>query len=168
MSATRPAIEALELDLSTMRDLARRLLEPDAAPEALPHPADDLATLTCQLRGHLELLAPKVEQLALDLPRDSVPRYCVLACVGEARGKLRASPLPGLSGAVAYARRLARTLNALCEHYERLRGVGICPACEEPIRDGEPSVPRDYSSPSGTAARSDLIHTHCTNTVRRH
>jgi hypothetical protein len=73
-----------------------------------------------KLRGHLELLADEVEQAAVRLPKDEVLRYCVLACVGEARGRLRISPRPGHSSGVAYARRLARVLNALCDHYENL------------------------------------------------
>jgi hypothetical protein len=161
-------IEALRVDLATMRSTARCLLEPDAAPDTLPSAADELEAITHQLRRHLELLAPEVEQLALELPRESVPRYCALACVGEARGKLRASPHPGPSGAAAYARRLARTLNALCGHYEKLRGVGICPACQEPIRDAEPSMPCDYTGPSSPAARSSRTHAGCAKAVRRH
>jgi hypothetical protein len=161
-------IEALRVDLPTMRNTARRLLEPDAAPDGMTLAAGELDAVTLQLRGHLELLAPEVEQLALELPQESVPRYCALACVGEARGKLRADPGPGRSGAADHARRLARTLNALCEHYEKLRGVRICPLCEEPIRDGEPYVPGDYPSPSGPAARSSRIHAGCANSAHQH
>ncbi|MGW2701555.1 DUF6415 family natural product biosynthesis protein [Streptomyces sp. NPDC001340] len=67
----------------------------------LPHetvtaPAgEQLATLTATLRGHMELLIPEVEQIATQLPADDVPRYCALACVGEARGKLSAQVGPG-------------------------------------------------------------------------
>ncbi|MGW0632097.1 DUF6415 family natural product biosynthesis protein [Streptomyces sp. NPDC002758] len=55
------------------------------------------------------------------LGKDSIPRYCALACLGEARGKLRAQPSPVPGGDLAYARRLARALNALCDHFEALR-----------------------------------------------
>lgn len=113
---TRPACVA------TMRETAQLILAPDAAPDALPAGAAELDTLTATLRGHLELLAPEVERAAGRLPKGSIPRFCAQACVGEARGKLRAEPKPGLSGAVAHARRLARVLNALCDHYEALGG----------------------------------------------
>lgn len=102
-----------------MRTSARRLLVGDAIQ---PGP-DELATLTLALRGHMELLTPEVEQVAEQLPMDDIPRYCALACVGEARGKLRAGQGPGADGGVAYARKLARSLNALCDHYENLNGV---------------------------------------------
>jgi hypothetical protein len=109
-------------DITTMRAVVDRLLDPDASPEALPPAADELDTLTLQIRGHLDLLMPEVEQAAQRLPKDYIPRYCALACLGEARGKLRAQPSPTPHGPVAYARRLARVLNALCDHYENLGG----------------------------------------------
>ena len=112
--------ETLPTDLSLMRETAQILLGPDAAPDVLPPSTDELDTLTRTLRGHLELLAPEVEQAARRLDEESIPRYCALACVEEVRGKLGAQPRPGLGGAAAYARRLARTLNALCNHYEGL------------------------------------------------
>lgn len=107
-------------DLATMRDAVNRLLDPDAVPEALPPGPGELETLTIQLRGHLDLLMPEVEQTAQRLPKDDIPRYCALACLGEARGKLRAEPSPTPHGPLVYARRLARVLNALCDHYEQL------------------------------------------------
>ena len=109
-------------DIETMRTTAARLLGPDGAPEHLPPAVDELDMLTRLLRGQLELLAPEVEGIANRLAKDSIPRYCALACVGEARGKLRAEPGPGPHGPVAYARRLARVLNALCDHHESLGG----------------------------------------------
>ncbi|MFF7521295.1 DUF6415 family natural product biosynthesis protein [Streptomyces pseudovenezuelae] len=107
-------------DLATMREAVDRLLDPEAVPEALPPAPGALETLTIQLRGHLDLLMPEVEQAALRLPKNDIPRYCALACLGEARGKLRAEPSPTPHGPLAYARRLARVLNALCDHYEQL------------------------------------------------
>ncbi len=75
---------------------------------------------TIALRSHIELLAPEVEQAAGELSEDAPTRAAALACVGEARGKLRAPELTfaGLGGGVMYARRLARVLAALCDHYE--------------------------------------------------
>lgn len=109
-------------DIATMRATVNRLLDPDATPEALPPAATEVDTLTRTMRGQLELLIPDVESLVGGRPK-TVPQYCALACIGEARGKLRAEARPGYEGAVAYGRRLARTLNALCDHYERLSGA---------------------------------------------
>lgn len=110
-------------DIEEMRTSTGLLLGPDGAPVVVPPGADELSTLTKALRGHLELLGPEVARAAGKLDRESIPRYCAIACVGEARGKLRAKPGPGLGGDVAYARRLARVLNALCDHWETLNGV---------------------------------------------
>jgi hypothetical protein len=107
-----------------MREIVNRLLDPDSGPEVRPPAAEELDTLTLQLRGHLDLLMPEVERKALRLSKESIPRYCVLACLGEARGKLGEQPGPGSYGALVHARRLARVLNALCDHHETLTGGG--------------------------------------------
>jgi hypothetical protein len=103
-----------------MRETAHRVLGPDNAPEATPPAGDELETLTIALRGHIELLAPEVEEAAGRLPESSPTRAVALACVAEARGKLRAPELSfaGLGGGVMYTRRLARVLAALCDHYD--------------------------------------------------
>jgi hypothetical protein len=109
-------------DIATMRAIVDRLLGPDAVPETLPPAPGEIGTRTLQLRGHLELLLPEVEETAQKLPRASIPRYCALACAGEARERLRTEPAPRFGGPVGHARRLARTLNALCDHWEALTG----------------------------------------------
>lgn len=107
-------------DIIVMRKTAGALLGPDAL--ALAPSGDQLATLTLTLREHLAVLMPEVERAAGTLKRESIPRYCALACLGEARGKLRATPAGGPDGALRHAQRLARVLNALCDHFERVGG----------------------------------------------
>ncbi|KUO19742.1 DUF6415 family natural product biosynthesis protein [Streptomyces dysideae] len=109
-------------DIETMRATASRVLGPDDGPGVLPPALAELDTLTATLRGHLELLVPEVEQAAGPRPRD-VQTYCALACVGEARRKLSVAPRPEFESRVAHARRLAWSLNALCDHHERLGGA---------------------------------------------
>ncbi|WP_405580676.1 DUF6415 family natural product biosynthesis protein [Streptomyces sp. NBC_01092] len=108
-------------DVATMRETAALTLGPDDGPDALPPGAAELDTLDRTLRGHLELLIPEVAQAAGPRPKD-VQTYCALACVGEARRKLSVTPRPTLEARVAHARRLARVLNSLCDHYEQLSG----------------------------------------------
>ncbi|MFD7284054.1 DUF6415 family natural product biosynthesis protein [Streptomyces sp. NPDC059862] len=121
-SATRPTGTAeaatLPVDIATMRDSARRLL----AEEAEPPMPDELKTLTLQLRGHIMLAIPEVETAAAGLPEDDIPRACALACVGEARMRLNLEPGRSLPAGIAHAHRLARSVNALCDHYENLSG----------------------------------------------
>ncbi|MBK3564711.1 DUF6415 family natural product biosynthesis protein [Streptomyces sp. MBT62] len=81
--------QAVRPDITVMRETAQILLDLDAV--ALPPTPDELETLTQMIRGHLELLIPEVEQSVRRLKRDSIPQYCALACVGEAREKLRPS-----------------------------------------------------------------------------
>jgi hypothetical protein len=102
-----------------MRETASQLLGPDDAPDFLPPGQAELDTLTRTLRGHLEVLLPEVERLAT-APHKSVQQYCALACVGEARRKLTITPDPDLRSRALHSRRLARSVDALCTHYERL------------------------------------------------
>ncbi|WP_199561003.1 DUF6415 family natural product biosynthesis protein [Streptomyces sp. CCM_MD2014] len=112
----RPATGTCPPDITVMRETVRLLLAPNAT---VPPPAA-LDTLTATLRGHLAVLAPDVAALAAQLPEDDVPRYCALACVGEAGAKLRARPAAGPDAALRHARKLARSLAALCDHYGSL------------------------------------------------
>ncbi|MDO0933935.1 DUF6415 family natural product biosynthesis protein [Streptomyces sp. DG2A-72] len=77
-----------------------------------------MRTYISTLRVHLQLAIPEVEAAAVRRDRDDIPRHCALACIGEARRKLGIEARPGLSGGIAYARRLGRSLNALLDHYE--------------------------------------------------
>jgi hypothetical protein len=101
-----------------MRKSARRLLAEDSEPPT----AEELDTLTLLLRGHVMVAVPDVETLAQGLSEDDVPRACALACVGEARMRLNLEPGHGLPAGIAHAQRLARSVNALCDHYENLSG----------------------------------------------
>ena len=104
-------------DIETMRESARILLAEDVEPPA----PDQLDTLAHTLRGHIQLLIPEVARAAAREPKDSIPRYCALACIGEAHNKLRLSGDDGtLPIRVSAARKLARVVNALCDHYENL------------------------------------------------
>ncbi|MDX2542413.1 DUF6415 family natural product biosynthesis protein [Streptomyces sp. WI04-05B] len=105
-------------DIETMRDSARTLLAEGVAP---PSP-DKLDTLTVVLRGHIHLLIPEVADAAAREPKDSIPKYCALACIGEAHTKLRLDG-GGALPVLVLARKLARVVNALCDHYENLNGV---------------------------------------------
>jgi hypothetical protein len=149
-------------DIETMRETVGRLLPPvEPAPTG-----EDLATLTSLLCGHMELLVPEVRAAALKHPEDDVPRYCALACIGEAEMRLNAKPSPAPLGPLMHARRLARALRALYDHYEAVTGVRMCVACDRPIQDGDESLPYEQISLSGGAARPSRIHARCKSTTR--
>lgn len=114
----RAHVSRRPIDVATMRAAARRLLGEDAEPPS----QEELATLTLQMRGHMMLAIPEVEAAAQRLPEDDIPRACALACVGEARMRLGLEPSNGTFPAgIAHAQRLARSVNALCDHHENLR-----------------------------------------------
>lgn len=102
------------VDIETMRAAVAQLLAEDA-----PLPShDDLQTVILQLRGHLMLLVPEVEDLAGRLPDDDV--LGKLAKVGIGKARRRLDDLPGLTLplAVRHAQHLARSVEELCTHPE--------------------------------------------------
>jgi len=113
-----PSGTTAPLDTETMRAAARALL---ADHTELPSD-EELDTLTLQLRGHLMLAIPVVEALADRLPEDDAPRVCANVGVMEARTRMSLAPGRTLPARVAHAQRLARSVNALCDHYENLSG----------------------------------------------
>lgn len=104
-----------------MRATARPLLAEDAEPLC----AGELGVVVSMLRGHLQVLLPDVGKLAGRQPKDDIPRACALACCGEARMRLRLDDGETPDVRTAAARRLARSVMALCDHYENLGGVTV-------------------------------------------
>jgi hypothetical protein len=113
-----PAVEGdpRRLDVVTMRAAVAQMLADDAP--LLGY--EELQTTTLQLRGHLMLLIPEIEGLAGSVPGDHGPVEFAAAGVSEARRRLDELPGPGLPRAVGHAQRLARSVEALCTHLERL------------------------------------------------
>lgn len=115
---TAPQRDPRPLDIATMRATTAQLLADGAEPRS----PDQLDTLMLQLRGHLILLIPEIEDLADVLPEGDQPRKLAEAGMGEARRRLAELPESNPPRAAAYARRLARSVEALCTHLERLAG----------------------------------------------
>ncbi|WP_228974248.1 DUF6415 family natural product biosynthesis protein [Streptomyces sp. DH12] len=100
------------LDTETMRDVARRLLDPHA--EVPTEDAAETLALTC--RGMLMLLIPAVEDASHRLTVDAPPRVLADAGVFEARARLGHQPGGGLPARIAHAQRLARSVLCLLDH----------------------------------------------------
>ncbi|MGW0823560.1 DUF6415 family natural product biosynthesis protein [Streptomyces sp. NPDC002845] len=111
-------IEALPIDVATMRAAVDRVLARGAEPLS----DEDLETLRRQLRGHIQLLIPAVERAAVRLPRGHRARDRALCCVGEARVRLRLGRGDTLFVRVSVVHRLARSVRTLCGHLEHLGG----------------------------------------------
>jgi hypothetical protein len=108
-------------DIAPMRATAATLPAADAP---LPR-FDDLAHTVSRLHAHFTVLLPAVEAAALALPDASEPRAAALAAFEDARAALAAGPEPGLVSATRHAQSLARTLHALCDHYETLTKASV-------------------------------------------
>ncbi|MFE1441577.1 DUF6415 family natural product biosynthesis protein [Streptomyces sp. NPDC058739] len=109
--------DTLPLDVETMRGTARPLLAEDAE---LPTEKRELEELAALLRDHIVQLMPEVAGLAVRLPRDDVPRACASACIGEANMRLRLGVGDVIPVRQAVVAKLARSVMALCDHYENL------------------------------------------------
>jgi hypothetical protein len=120
-STSRPPTktEAPPLDLATMRATARRLLAGDAEQTT----AQELLNLGLLLRDHIRQLVPEVESAAGRLPKDDIPRACALACIGEARMRLRLGEGDNDRLRLSVVTKLARSVNALCDHVQNLGGT---------------------------------------------
>jgi hypothetical protein len=101
-------------DIATMRATAARALHDAPA-------ADDLDTLASMLRGHMHILIPEVDQLASH--RRDTAAISARACVGEARGKLNLGNGDIEAVRVSVVQKLARSVDALCRHYDALGGA---------------------------------------------
>jgi hypothetical protein len=100
-------------DITTMRATAARALAD--APSA-----EDLDVLASMLRGHMHVLIPEVEQLAAR--RHDTAGISARACVDEARRKLNLGHGDIEAVRVSVVQKLARSVDALCRHYETLGG----------------------------------------------
>lgn len=121
MRSPEAGADALPLDLETMHQTARPLLAEGAE---LPTNEAELEELATLLRDHIVRLIPEVAALAARLPRDDVPRACASACIGEANMRLRLGAGDVIPVRQAVVVKLARSVNALCDHLGNLGGVG--------------------------------------------
>ncbi|WP_206306847.1 DUF6415 family natural product biosynthesis protein [Streptomyces sp. F001] len=142
MNATRNETETPALSTGLMRAQASWFLDQRMLPRH-----QTVKGFGEDFRGYLRQLIPRIEQLADVLPPDDVPAKVALAAVGEARRRLDEAESTGLHGEVERVRRLARSVVALCDHYDALTGVAMCLACDKPIEAGDAWVPYDRSAP---------------------
>ncbi|MGW3152799.1 DUF6415 family natural product biosynthesis protein [Streptomyces sp. NPDC001089] len=154
MTAVRAVISRCPIDTAMLRANTAEILGPEPV---LPR-YERVQFLAFLYRGVLLLLIPVVEKLAIDLG-DDVGARCALAGIGEARRRLDLIEAPGLTGEVRRTQCLARSVLALCDHYDALTGVRMCVRCDRPIGpDGEP-VP--YGSDDASGQETSVVHAAC-------
>lgn len=161
MTADTPQTEA-PLDAQTMRTAAADFIR---AAEVLQR-REHLQRHSTELSRDLWTLIDRIGQLAARRPTETVANVA-MAGVAEAQRRLEAIEARGLHGEQERVKRLARSMLALCDHYETLSGLAMCLVCDKPIVNGDKTVPYDQLSPSGGATRSGRIHAACVNRAHR-
>jgi hypothetical protein len=80
----------------------------------------ELEELAATFRAHIRELIPAVQARAYVLPQTAADRAAAMAGIREAEGRLRLGN--GDSDAVrgSVVQRLARSVEALCRHYDRM------------------------------------------------
>ncbi|MFJ4687038.1 DUF6415 family natural product biosynthesis protein [Streptomyces sp. NPDC088789] len=106
------------LDRDAMRDAARSALGGQMGMVT----DDELELITSRLRGHLMLAIPAVQEATAEHPEDDIPSACALVGVQDARQRLDKEPAATRTAGLAHVQLLARSVMALCDHYESLTG----------------------------------------------
>ncbi len=65
-------------------------------------------------------------------------------------------------------KRLARSVQALCDRLETLTGVTNCLACDQKIEATDEALPYSQISPSGGADHPGKVHARCATAGRPH
>jgi hypothetical protein len=147
VNATRRKADRSQLDVAAMRQDAAELLD-ESAPLIR---YDEVKKAEHRYRENLGRLIPELEVAAVRWPEGDVPAKVARAGIGEARRRLTEIEAVGLAGEVRRIRRLARSVVALCDHYDSLTGVRMCAVCDKPITADQKSVPYDlFVPPEGT------------------
>ncbi|MFJ8140670.1 DUF6415 family natural product biosynthesis protein [Streptomyces sp. NPDC096013] len=93
--------------------------ESRSAPE-LRFSGPELVALADTYRGHVRVLIQAVEARAKRLPERHADRVTAMMCTGRARMLLRGGTADNNAVQGAVADRLARSVQTLCGHYDRL------------------------------------------------
>ncbi|MGP4010513.1 DUF6415 family natural product biosynthesis protein [Streptomyces sp. 4N124] len=147
MNSTHPHTDAPPLVTAALRAVAVEFLGESMLPRY-----EDLQRSARDFQRDLWQLISQIEQLTEG--REDAPARVALAGIGEARRRLDLIERPGLHGEVERVKRLARSVIALCDHYDTLTGVVMCLACDQPIEKGRRRRRTTRSVPP--AARREL------------
>ncbi|MFF0792922.1 DUF6415 family natural product biosynthesis protein [Streptomyces spiralis] len=118
-------------------------------------------------RKVLDALIPRAEELAAALPTDDVTAKVALAGVRKARQRLDEPEAAGLHGEVERVKQIARSVIAMCNHYDSLSGVRTCLLCDKPIEDSDAWEHYQQAGLTGGPAQPGRVHVACARTVRR-
>jgi hypothetical protein len=105
--------DARPLDIPTMRATVRRLYSMDGTATL-----EDLDEITELLRGHVRLMVPELRDVIRRQPAGDVGAQIAEYGVDEAWRRLNTTPGFGSEAIYRRARKLAMSVQSLCDHYE--------------------------------------------------
>ncbi|MBT1092523.1 DUF6415 family natural product biosynthesis protein [Streptomyces sp. Tu102] len=123
--------EAPTLGTVSMRAAATWLLDRSTMPGREP-----LKLFDQDFRLFLSLVIPCIERLTDGRPEAHATVKAARAGVGEARSRLIEAASTDLTAEFERVGRLARSVVALCDHFDALSGDRMCPACDRWIGNG--------------------------------
>ncbi|MFE7441729.1 DUF6415 family natural product biosynthesis protein [Streptomyces chartreusis] len=123
--------EAPTLGTVSMRAAATWLLDRSTRPGR-----ETLKLFDQDFRLFLSLVIPHIERLTDGRPEDHATAKAARTGVGEARSRLIEAASTDLTAEFERVGRLARSVVALCDHFDALSGDGMCPACDRRIGNG--------------------------------
>ncbi|MCF3130730.1 DUF6415 family natural product biosynthesis protein [Streptomyces olivochromogenes] len=162
MNAITPETQTAPLDTGAMRAAAEQFIR--AGDVLLRY--EEVQRGSAEFSRNLWQLIDLIGGLAARRPEETVAAVA-MAGVAEAQRRLRLMERAGLAGEHARVTKLARSVVALCDHYETLAKILMCTACDKPIPAAEEPVPYDLPSPSGNAVRSGRLHAACARRASR-
>jgi hypothetical protein len=98
-----------------MRDTVRRLYAMDEQA-----PPEDIDDITEALRGHVRLMVPELAKVVRSQPIGDITAQIAQIGLDEAWRRLMTPPGFGPDAAYRRARKLAMSVQSLCDHYEGL------------------------------------------------
>lgn len=152
--------EKVAVDAAAIRAAAAGYLNGDVLPRY-----EIIKCLSAELRRRAWTLIKEIEGIASVRPDEMVVKVA-LAAVEGAQGRLSEIEHAGLLGEHERVQRLARSVLALCDHFEALTGTVMCLACDQKIEDTDESVPYDHVRSSAGAINPGRIHARCASKGR--
>ncbi|MET9964448.1 DUF6415 family natural product biosynthesis protein [Streptomyces sp. NPDC006356] len=129
--------EAQPLGTVSMRAAATWLLD-----QSTPLGRETSKLFDQDFRLFLSLVIPHIEQLTGGRTdtKDNATAKGALAGVGEARRRLSETESACLTAEFARVKRLARSVVALCDHFDALSGITVRPVCDRQAGNGATDV----------------------------
>ncbi|KUN16345.1 hypothetical protein AQJ23_45220 [Streptomyces antibioticus] len=147
--------EKVAVDVGSIRAAAAGYLSDDILPRY-----EIIKCHSAEFSRSAWALIKEIEGIASGRPDETVVNVA-LAAVEGARSRLLEIERAGLLGEHERVQRLARSVLALCDHFETLTGTVMCLACDQKIEDTDECLPYAPVGSSTGAINPGRIHAGC-------